>query len=66
MMSNIVLFKTVMGPVTPAIQSGWAPKKEKMNAAMNEERSTSDTPYCCVVSIKSNENAMPGSTLHGC
>ena len=52
-----------MGPVTPAMQSGWAPKTEKMKAAMNDDRSTSDTPYCCVVSMRSKENAMPGRTL---
>ena len=64
MMSNIVLFSTVIGPVTPAMHKGWAPKTEKMKAAMNEERSTSATPYCCVVSMRSRENAIPGSTLH--
>lgn len=63
MMSNIVLFRTVIGPVTPAIQSGWAPKNENMNAAMNDDKSTSETPYCCVVSMRSSENAIPGSTL---
>ena len=36
---------------------------EKIKDAMNEERRTSDTPYCCVDSIKCKENAMPGSTL---
>jgi hypothetical protein len=30
---------------------------------MKEERRTSETPYKCVVSIKSSENAMPGNTL---
>ena len=53
-----------MGPVTPAIQSGWAPKMEKMKAAMNEDRSTSETPYWFVVSMRSNEKAIPGKTLH--
>lgn len=43
--------------------NGWAPKTEKMNAAMNEDMRTSATPYCCVVSIKSREKAMPGNTL---
>lgn len=50
-------------PVTPAIHKGWAPMTEKMKDAMKEERRTSDTPYCCVDSIKCKENAMPGSTL---
>ena len=45
------------------MQRGWAPKTEKMKAAMNEDKSTSDTPYCCVVSMRSNENAIPGNTL---
>lgn len=36
---------------------------EKIKDAMKEERRTSDTPYCCVDSIKCKENAMPGSTL---
>lgn len=63
MMSNMVLFKTVIGPVTPAMQRGWAPKTEKMKAAMKEDRRTSATPYCWVVSMRSRENAMPGSTL---
>ena len=63
MMLKIVLFRTVIGPVTPAIQSGWAPNTENMKEAMNDERRTSDTPYCCVVSIRSRENAMPGNTL---
>lgn len=52
-----------MGPVTPAMQSGCAPKTEKMKAAMKEDSNTSATPYCCVVSIRSRENAIPGSTL---
>lgn len=30
---------------------------------MNEETKTSATPYCPVVSMRSNENAMPGKTL---
>ena len=50
-------------PVTPAMHKGWAPKIEKMKDAMKEESRTSDTPYCCVDSIKCKENAMPGSTL---
>lgn len=50
-------------PVTPAIHKGWAPMMEKIKDAINEERRTSDTPYCCVDSIKCKENAMPGSTL---
>ena len=50
-------------PVTPAIHNGWAPKTEKMNAAMNDESKTSETPYWFVVSIKSKENAIPGRTL---
>ena len=49
--------------MTPAMVSGWAPKMENMNAAMKDERRTSATPYWFVVSIRSNENAMPGSTL---
>ena len=52
-----------MGPVTPAMQRGWAPKTEKVKAAMKEDRRTSDTPYCWVVSMRSKEKAMPGSTL---
>jgi hypothetical protein len=36
---------------------------EKIKDAIKEERRTSDTPYCCVDSIKCNENAIPGSTL---
>jgi hypothetical protein len=36
---------------------------EKIKDAIKEERRTSDTPYCCVDSIKCKENAMPGSTL---
>jgi hypothetical protein len=50
-------------PVTPAMVSGCAPRTEKMKAAMKEERSTSATPYCWVVSIKSREKAIPGRTL---
>ena len=50
-------------PVTPAIVSGCAPKTEKMKAAMKEDMRTSDTPYICVVSMRSRENAMPGRTL---
>lgn len=50
-------------PVTPAIVRGWAPKTENINAAMKDEMRTSVTPYCWVVSIKSNEKAMPGRTL---
>lgn len=42
---------------------GWAPNTEKMKAAMNDDMRTSATPYCCVVSIKSNEKAIPGRTL---
>lgn len=49
--------------MTPAIQRGCAPKSEKTPAAMKDERRTSATPYCCVVSIKSSENAMPGKML---
>lgn len=62
-MSKIVLFRTVIGPVTPAIQSGCAPKMEKIKDAMNEDNRTSATPYCCVVSMRSNEKAIPGNTL---
>ena len=62
-MSNMVLLRTVMGPVTPAIHKGCAPNMENTKEAMNEDRRTSETPYCCVVSIKSRENAIPGSTL---
>lgn len=50
-------------PVTPAIVKGWAPNTENMKAAMNDDMRTSATPYCWVVSIKSNENAIPGRTL---
>lgn len=50
-------------PVTPAIHKGWAPKKEKIKDAMKEDSRTSETPYCCVASIKCKENAIPGSTL---
>ena len=50
-------------PVTPAMVSGCAPKMEKMKAAMKDDSRTSETPYCCVVSIRSSENAMPGKTL---
>ena len=63
MISNMVLFRTVMGPVTPATHSGCAPKTENMKAAMKDDNNTSETPYCCVVSIRSSEKAMPGSTL---
>ena len=66
MMSNIVLFSTVTGPVTPAMHNGWAPKNEKMKAAMKDESSTSATPYCCVVSMRSREKAIPGRTLGIC
>ena len=59
----MVLLNTVMGPVTPAIVRGCAPKTEKMNAAMNEASNTSVTPYCSVVSIRSREKAIPGRTL---
>lgn len=62
-MLNMVLLNTVIGPVTPAMHNGWAPKTENMNAAINDDRSTSVTPYCCVVSMRSSENAIPGSTL---
>lgn len=65
MMSKIVLFRTVMGPVTPAMHRGCAPNTEKTKAAMKEDRRTSATPYCCVVSIRSSENAIPGNTLDG-
>jgi len=34
-----------------------------MNAAMNDDIKTSDTPYSRVVSMRSKENAIPGSTL---
>lgn len=51
-------------PVTPAIVSGCAPNTENTNAAMNEDIRTSVTVYCCVVSIRSSENAMPGKTLY--
>lgn len=56
------------GPVTPAMQSGCAPKTEKTVAAMKDDKRTSATPYSCVVSIKSSENAMPGKILQskGC
>ena len=50
-------------PVTPAMVRGCAPKTENMKAAMNEDIKTSATPYCAVVSIRSNEKAMPGKTL---
>lgn len=63
MISKMVLLKTVIGPVTPAITSGCAPKTEKMNAGMKEANRTSSTPYFDVVSIRSSENAMPGRTL---
>ena len=43
--------------------NGCAPNTENMKAAMNDEMSTSATPYCWVVSIKSKEKAMPGNTL---
>jgi hypothetical protein len=62
-MSKIVWLKTVMGPVTPAMVSGWAPNTEKMNAAMKDARRTSETPYWPVLSMRSRENAMPGKTL---
>jgi hypothetical protein len=44
-MSKMVLLKTVIGPVTPAIVNGWAPKHEKINAAMKDDIRTSATPY---------------------
>lgn len=50
-------------PVTPAIVRGWAPNTANMKAAMNDDRSTSATPYCSVVSMRSRENAIPGRTL---
>jgi len=50
-------------PVTPAIVRGCAPNTENMNAAMNVDKRTSATPYCCVVSMRSREKAIPGSTL---
>lgn len=50
-------------PVTPAMVSGWAPKTENINAAINDDSRISVTPYCSVVSIKSNAKAIPGSTL---
>ena len=50
-------------PVTPAIVKGCAPKIEKMKAAINEAMRTSETPYISVVSMRSNENAIPGNTL---
>lgn len=53
----------MVAPVTPAIHNGWAPKTEKMKAAMKDESNTSATPYSLVVSIKSREKAMPGRTL---
>ena len=65
MMLKIVLLRTVIGPVTPAMHSGWAPNTEKMKEAINDDSRTSDTPYCWVVSIKSREKAMPGRTLRG-
>jgi hypothetical protein len=51
-------------PVTPAMVNGWAPNNENMKAAINDEMRTSATPYCCVVSIRSKEKAMPGRTLN--
>jgi hypothetical protein len=36
---------------------------EKMKDAINEERRTSDTPYCPVTTVKCRENAIPGRTL---
>lgn len=53
-------------PVTPAMVRGCAPRTENTKAAMNEDRRTSETPYCWVVSIKSNEKAIPGRTLAVC
>ena len=49
--------------MTPAMQSGCAPKSEKTPAAIKDARRTSATPYSCVVSIKSSENAIPGKIL---
>ena len=65
MILKMVLLSTVIGPVTPAMQSGCAPNIEKTNAAINDDSRTSETPYCCVVSMRSREKAMPGRTLHG-
>lgn len=52
-------------PVTPAIVRGWAPNTEKTIAATEEDKSTSETPYSAVVSIRSSEKAIPGRTLDG-
>lgn len=48
------------------IHKGWAPIKEKMKDDIKEDSRTSDTPYCCVDSIRCKENAIPGSTLTTC
>ena len=45
------------------MQRGWAPKTEKTAAAMNDDRRISVTPYSWVVSMRSNEKAMPGKML---
>jgi hypothetical protein len=54
--------KTIL-PVTPAMVRGCAPKTEKIKEAMKDEMSTSETPYFSVVSMRSNEKAIPGRTL---
>lgn len=55
----------MIGPVTPTIHSGWAAKSEKRAAATKVAIKTSTTPYSPVVSIRSRENAIAGSTLIG-
>ena len=39
------------------------PEVENTKEAMNDDSKTSATPYCCVVSMRSRENAIPGRTL---
>jgi hypothetical protein len=53
-------------PVTPTIHKGWAANIENRAAAIEDAMSTSATPYCPVVSIRSRENAIAGKTLSKC
>lgn len=56
--------KTVMGPVTPTITSGWQARTAKTTAPRTEDRRTSFTPYCISVFVNmSREKARAGRIL---
>ena len=56
--------KTVMGPVTPTMTSGWQASKENTTAPSTDARRTSLTPYCMLVLVNmSREKASAGKML---